>query len=194
MAGLPRMPVKNLILIYEFVFRLSLVSYGIWEQIKIDHEKEVCLTIFVWKNNSWCKHHQLETVWQTEFDLKLIFVYIIRLNWWWMILLKELTLIFQIQWWNMSHELPCMFLKEERIQRFWKGVALYVGHHGWPTKSFRFQMVWKGQDNVRTISFGKIFLSAFSNILKKKQNKKKTHTHTQKSWTLFYNRLFYKIL
>ena len=179
MAELPRMPVENLILIYEFVFRLSLVSYGIREQIKIDHEKEVCLTIFVWKNNSWCKHHQLETVWQTEFDLKLIFVYIIRLNWWWMILLKELTLIFQIQWWNMSHELPCMFLKEERIQRFWKGVALYVGHHGWPTKSFRFQMVWKGQDNVRTISFGKIFLSAFSNILKKNKTKKK-HTHTEK--------------
>ena len=179
MAELPRMPVENLILIYEFVFRLSLVSYGIREQIKIDHEKEVCLTIFVWKNNSWCKHHQLETVWQTEFDLKLIFVYIIQLNWWWMILLKELTLIFQIQWWNMSHELPCMFLKEERIQRFWKGVALYVGHHGWPTKSFRFQMVWKGQDNVRTISFGKIFLSAFSNILKKNKTKKK-HTHTEK--------------
>ena len=44
--------------------------------------------------------------------------------------------------------------------------------------------------------FGKIFLSAFSNFLKKnnKQTKKKKKKHTQKSWTLFYNRLFYKIL
>ena len=135
------------------------------------------------KNNSWCKHHQLETVWQTEFDLKLIFVFIIRLNWWWMILLKELTLIFQIQWWNiMSHELPCMFLKEERVQRFWKGVALYVGHHGWPTKNFRFQMVWKGQNNVRTISFWQnISISIFKFPQKNKKNKKtNTHTHTHR--------------
>ena len=41
------MPVKNQILIYEFVFRPALCRYGIWDQIRMDHGSEFNLVIFV---------------------------------------------------------------------------------------------------------------------------------------------------
>lgn len=41
------MPVKNPILIYEFVFRPALIKYGLWEQIRMDHGTEFCLVIFI---------------------------------------------------------------------------------------------------------------------------------------------------
>ena len=47
-----------------------------------------------------------------------------------------------------------MQLYQGRIQRFWKGVALYVGHHGWPTKKIlRFRWSKKTNITLETISF-----------------------------------------
>ena len=43
-----------------------------------------------------------------------------------------------------------------RIHRFRKERALYVGHHGWPAKKsldFRFQVVFKGENNVKNYKF-----------------------------------------
>ena len=43
---------------------------------------------------------------------------------------------------------------QERIQRFWKGVALYVVHHGWPTKKILgFRWSKKAKTTLETISF-----------------------------------------
>ena len=46
-TGYASMPVKNPILIYEFVFRPALCKYGIWDQIRMDHGREFNLVIFV---------------------------------------------------------------------------------------------------------------------------------------------------
>ena len=41
-----------------------------------------------------------------------------------------------------------------RIRRFWKGVALYFGHHGWPTKKILgFRWSKKAKITLKTISF-----------------------------------------
>ena len=59
----------------------------------------------------------------------------------------------------------CLYivLKQGRIQRFWKGGALYVGQHGWPgRKMLGFR--WPKKAKI-TLEFGKIFLSVFSNFL-----------------------------
>ena len=54
-------------------------------------------------------------------------------------------------------------IKQRRIQRFWKGVALHVGHHGWPTKkSLGFRWFKKTKKTLETISFRQnIFISIF---------------------------------
>ena len=45
-------------------------------------------------------------------------------------------------------------LEQGRIQRFWKGVELYVGHHGWPTKEvLRSKESKKVKTKLETISF-----------------------------------------
>ena len=46
-CGYANMPVKNPILIYEFVFRPALVKYGLWNQLRLDHGLEFVLCIFV---------------------------------------------------------------------------------------------------------------------------------------------------
>ena len=46
-TGYASMPVKNSILIYEFVFRPALCRYGVWDQIRMDHGREFNLVIFV---------------------------------------------------------------------------------------------------------------------------------------------------
>ena len=46
-AGFASMPIKNPILIYEFVFRPAILKYGIWDQVRMDHGREFCLVIFV---------------------------------------------------------------------------------------------------------------------------------------------------
>ena len=59
--------------------------------------------------------------------------------------------------------------QQGRIQIFLKrgvGGALYDGHHGWPGKKI-LGLRWskKAEVTLETISFGKIFLSVFSNFL-----------------------------
>ena len=45
-------------------------------------------------------------------------------------------------------------LNQERIQRFWKGRTLYVGHHGWLTKkSLGFRWSKKARITLETLSF-----------------------------------------
>ena len=46
-AGFASMPIKNPILIYQFVFRPAILKYGIWDQVRMDHGREFCLVIFV---------------------------------------------------------------------------------------------------------------------------------------------------
>ena len=59
--------------------------------------------------------------------------------------------------------LPVNGREQERIQRFWKGVALYVVHHGWPAKKiFGFRWSKKAEITLETISFWQnIFVSIF---------------------------------
>ena len=46
-VGFASMPIKNPILIYEFFFRPTILKYGIWDQLRMDHGREFCLVIFV---------------------------------------------------------------------------------------------------------------------------------------------------
>lgn len=46
-VGYAAMPVKNPILIYEFVFKPAMQNYGVWEQVRMDHGLEFCLVAFV---------------------------------------------------------------------------------------------------------------------------------------------------
>lgn len=48
-TGYASMPIKNPILIYEFVFRPAICKYGIWEQLRMDHGREFFLVIFAQK-------------------------------------------------------------------------------------------------------------------------------------------------
>jgi len=43
------MPIKNPILIYEYVFCPAVQKYGLWDQVRVDHGKEFVLTIFIQK-------------------------------------------------------------------------------------------------------------------------------------------------
>ena len=55
------------------------------------------------------------------------------------------------------------------MQRFWKGGALYVGHHGWPAKKrLGFRWSKKAEITLETISFGQnisISIFKFSSFL-----------------------------
>ena len=57
--------------------------------------------------------------------------------------------------------------EQGRFQRFWKGVALYFGHHGWPAKKMLgFRWSKKAKITLGCMSFfNKIFLN-ISNISK----------------------------
>ena len=87
---------------------------------------------------------------------------------------------------NHSWSIKIPELIQGRIQRFRKEGALYVGHHDWPAKkilSFR----WSKKAKIMLeaiISRWNISISIFSNEKGK----------SEKCWTLFYNRLFYKSL
>ena len=108
-----------------------------------------------------------------------------------------------------------------RIQRFWKGLALYVIHHGWPMKKILcFRWSKKAKIKLETISFwqnisisifkfspslytmkaGQWNIINFSKLANALIRKEKKHAavnekrKAEKSWTLFYNRLFYKVL
>ena len=47
MRGYSSMEVKNLILIYEYVFRPAIIQYGLWNHLRIDHGQEFVLCILV---------------------------------------------------------------------------------------------------------------------------------------------------
>ena len=46
-VGYASMPVKNPIIIYEFVFCPALVKYGLWNQLRVDHGQEFVLCIYI---------------------------------------------------------------------------------------------------------------------------------------------------
>ena len=46
-VGYVSMPVKNPIIIYEFVFRPALVKCGLWNQLRVDHGQEFVLCIYI---------------------------------------------------------------------------------------------------------------------------------------------------
>ena len=110
-----------------------------------------------------------------------------------------------------------------RIQRFWKGVALYAGHHSWPTNEILgFRRSKRAKMTLETIKcWQNISISIFSNflhfyiqwkpaneILSIFQNlqtlwqRKRKSTYTavngkrkiEESWAWFYNRLFFIVL
>ncbi|XP_028516135.1 uncharacterized protein LOC114575460, partial [Exaiptasia diaphana] len=41
------MPIKNNLAIYEDVFRNPVLSYGLWDQLRVDQGREFCLMLFV---------------------------------------------------------------------------------------------------------------------------------------------------
>ena len=46
-VGYTSIPIKNPILIYEYVFRPAVLKYGVWEQVRMDHGREFALVIFI---------------------------------------------------------------------------------------------------------------------------------------------------
>ena len=46
-AGFASMPIKNPILIYEFIFRPAILKYGIWDHVRVDHGRQFCYVMFV---------------------------------------------------------------------------------------------------------------------------------------------------
>ena len=46
-VGYTSIPIKNPILIYEYVFRPAVSKYGVWEQVRMDQGKEFALVIFI---------------------------------------------------------------------------------------------------------------------------------------------------
>ena len=66
----------------------------------------------------------------------------------------------------MSQIISFISLSQGRIQRFWKGGMLYVGHHGWPArKILGFRWSKKAEIALETKAFGEAFVSVFSNFL-----------------------------
>ena len=45
--GFTSIPIKNPILLYEYVFRPTVLKYGVWEQVRMDHGREFALVIFI---------------------------------------------------------------------------------------------------------------------------------------------------
>ncbi|KAI7799914.1 hypothetical protein IRJ41_018690 [Triplophysa rosa] len=72
------MPIKNNLLIYEDVYRSAIVNHGMWDQIRVHHGKEFCLSLFIqekfagYRNNQErqpymqtqsTKNHKIERMW-----------------------------------------------------------------------------------------------------------------------------------
>jgi len=77
-CGYSSMPVKNPILIYEYVYRPALSKFGLWNQLRIDHGQEFSLCIFVqdllksfrentekapWKQTASTDNNVIERLW-----------------------------------------------------------------------------------------------------------------------------------
>ena len=54
-VGYTSIPIKNPILIYEYVFRPAVSKYGVWEQVRMDHGREFALVIFIQQVLSCCR-------------------------------------------------------------------------------------------------------------------------------------------
>ncbi|XP_076846835.1 uncharacterized protein LOC143491565 [Brachyhypopomus gauderio] len=52
------MPIKNNLAIYEEVFRPAVLTYGMWDQVRVDHGKEFYLTLFMQELLSSHRHNQ----------------------------------------------------------------------------------------------------------------------------------------
>ena len=46
-VGFTSIPMKNPVLIYEYLFRLAVLKYGVWEEVRMDHGREFALVIFI---------------------------------------------------------------------------------------------------------------------------------------------------
>ena len=77
-VGYASMPIKNPIVIYEFVFRPALLKYGLWNQLRVDHGNEFVLCLFVqdllkryryseekvpWRQTTSTKNNVIERFW-----------------------------------------------------------------------------------------------------------------------------------
>ncbi|KAF5891679.1 uncharacterized protein DAT39_018598 [Clarias magur] len=49
------MPIKNNLSIYEDAFRPAVITYGMWDQVRVDHGKEFYLTLFM---QEMLSHHR----------------------------------------------------------------------------------------------------------------------------------------
>ncbi|XP_032365446.1 uncharacterized protein LOC116680976 [Etheostoma spectabile] len=57
-VGHSTMPIKNNLAIYEDVFRPAVLTYGMWDQVRVDHGKEFYLTLFMQELLSSHRHNQ----------------------------------------------------------------------------------------------------------------------------------------
>ena len=77
-CGYASMGVKNPILIYKYVFSPAMLKYGLWNQLRIDHEQEFSLCLFVqdllknyrqstekepWKQTTSTQNNVIERFW-----------------------------------------------------------------------------------------------------------------------------------
>ena len=71
--------------------------------------------------------------------------------------------IYSFIYWYYLKSIKILHSIQKRIQRFWKGMALYVGHHGWPTKKILgFRWCKKIKTTLETLSFWQnIYISIF---------------------------------
>ena len=53
------MPIKNNLLIYEYLFRPLLERFGLWDQVRVDHGREFYLTLYVQEQLSGYRRRQL---------------------------------------------------------------------------------------------------------------------------------------
>ena len=100
MVGYSSMPVKNPILVYEFVFRPAIIKYGLWDQLRVDHGTEFFLCIFVqdllkryrfsqerlpWRQTASTENYTIERFWpemnsRVNYPIKRAMIYISEEN------------------------------------------------------------------------------------------------------------------
>ena len=106
-CGYASMEVKNLVLIYEYVFRPAISKYGLWNQLRIYHGHEFSLCIFVqdlqkelslnyWRRALDANDLYTESYW-TFLELNWIPALTTLLNELWLALLKRMITVCQIQ-------------------------------------------------------------------------------------------------
>ena len=63
-CGFGTMEIKNLIVIYDKIFRPAIAKYGVWNQLRIDHGKEFLLIIFVQELIESYRYSRNKTPWK----------------------------------------------------------------------------------------------------------------------------------